>query len=91
MWNQRTENPLVAQAAAELRRSSRAALRRITCDVRDGMLTLSGNVSSYYDKQIAQTLVQFRLPGVPIRNELEVSVCPPNGNETICVEESAFA
>lgn len=74
MWNQRTENDVAAEAAAELQRSSHAALRQIACDVRDGVLTLSGQVPSYYEKQIAQSLVRIRLPNVEIRNELEVSV-----------------
>lgn len=73
MWNQRTGDDVAAEAAAELQRSSHAALRLIACDVRDGVLTLSGRVPSYYEKQIAQSLVRIRLPNVEIRNELEVS------------------
>lgn len=73
MWNQLMQDDAVmAQAAAELRRSSYTALRQIECHVRDGVLTLTGRVSSYYEKQIAQTLVQFRLPNVKIQNELQV-------------------
>lgn len=107
MWNEQTttsglESPrprnqesvdreAVAQAAAELRRSSYIDLRRVVCEFRDGALTLSGYVSSYYQKQIAQTLVQFRLQGVEVRNELEVLVRRPDERATACAEQAALA
>ena len=107
MWNQRTmtsssanlraqkQEPegraVVAQAAAELRRSSYAAVRRVVCDFRDGVLTLTGRVPNYYQKQIAQTLIQFRIQGVAIRNELEVSIRRPEESAMVCAEEPALA
>lgn len=81
----------VAQAAAELRRSSYVDLRQVVCEFRDGALTLSGYVSSYYLKQIAQVLVQFRLQGVEVRNELEVLVRRPNKSAAVCAEQTALA
>ena len=106
MWNQRTmtsssanlraqkQEPegraVVAQAAAELRRSSYAAVRRVVCDFRDGVLTLTGRVPSYYEKQVAQTLVQFRLRSVTIRNELEVLVRWSDEDAMVSAEEPAL-
>lgn len=85
MWNSRTttaalqarklgsdDRDEVTQAVTELRRSGYAELRRIACDVRDGALTLTGHVPSYYHKQLAQSLILRQLPHVEIRNELEV-------------------
>jgi osmotically-inducible protein OsmY len=107
MWNERTISSglegtrprkqesadcgLAAQAAAELRRSSYADLRRVVCEFRDGALTLSGCVSSYYQKQIAQALVQFRLQGVVVRNELEVFVRRPDESAMVCAEQPSLA
>lgn len=107
MWNERTmtsglESPrprkqepegraVVAQAAAELRRSSYADLRRVVCEFRNGALTLTGRVPSYYQKQIAQTLVQFRLQGVVIQNELEVFVRLPDESAVVSAEQPALA
>lgn len=107
MWNQRTmtscsanlhaqkQEPeghaVVAQAAAELRRSSYAAVRQVMCVCRDGVLTLTGRVPNYYEKQVAQTLVQFRLQGVAIRNELKVIVRAPDEGVMVCAEEPALA
>lgn len=91
MWNQRTGNDVAAEAAAELQRSSHAALRQIACDIRDGVLTLSGHVPSYYEKQIAQSLVRIRLPNVAIRNELEVSVRRTAEGMRVRGEESVLA
>jgi osmotically-inducible protein OsmY len=48
------------------------ALRSLTCEVADGVLTLSGRVPSYYLKQVAQEAVAD-LPGVrQIVNAIEV-------------------
>jgi hypothetical protein len=105
MWNQRRITPcsanrqkqnqepegraVIAQAAAELQRSSYAAIRQVRCDFRDGVLTLSGRVPSYYQMQVAQTLVQFRLPGVAIRNELRVLIHRSYESAMVCDEEPA--
>ena len=63
---------LVAQAQALLRASSYRPLGAIVCDYHRGALRLRGKVSSYYLKQIAQSLV-LALPGVDrLHNELTV-------------------
>jgi hypothetical protein len=50
--------------------------RRVECVYRDGVLTLHGAVSSYYHKQIAQTLVRSCADPMVIDNQLTVlSVC----------------
>jgi hypothetical protein len=55
-----------------LRGHSYLALKNVTCDYREGVLTLRGCLPSYYLKQIAQTAVA-RLAGVDrIVNEIEV-------------------
>ncbi len=54
-------------------RSSYNELRRVTGDFHEGILTLRGRVSSFYLKQVAQTLVQH-LEGVErIVNRVEVT------------------
>lgn len=65
-----------AAAEARLRQSAYPEVRRVTCRFREGVLTLQGRVSSYYLKQIAQTLV-FRVEGlVAIDNRLDVAPYP---------------
>ncbi len=52
--------------------SSHIGLRRVRCRCTDGVVTLSGQVTSFYLKQVAQAIVG-RLPAVrQIRNELSV-------------------
>ncbi len=41
---------------AEFQKSTYGVLRCISCQVHDGMITLSGSVPSYYLKQVAQRL-----------------------------------
>jgi osmotically-inducible protein OsmY len=48
------------------------ALRNVTCDDRDGVLTLRGSLPSYYLKQVAQAIAS-RVEGVrQVVNEIEV-------------------
>ncbi len=55
-----------------LRSSSHCGLRKVQCKFSDGNATLSGEVMSYYLKQIAQTVVG-RLPQVThVNNQLRV-------------------
>lgn len=62
-----------AEMRARLLRSPYGELRRVTGDFHEGILTLRGRVSSFYLKQIAQSLVQ-RLEGVErIVNRVEVT------------------
>ena len=63
---------LTETATSQLRRAPYLELRQIVCTWRDGVLQLQGKVSSYYLRQIAQSLVQG-LEGVEaIDNQLEV-------------------
>jgi len=55
-----------------LRRSAYLELRRVQCDFQDGVLTLAGNVSSHYLRQIAQATVQTLEGITAIDNQLEV-------------------
>jgi osmotically-inducible protein OsmY len=65
-----------AMARADLRRSPYAELWRITCEYHEGILTLRGHVSSFYMKQIAQTIV-LRVDGVErVVNRVEVARTP---------------
>jgi osmotically-inducible protein OsmY len=59
-------------AERELRGSPYLALRNVTCDGRDGVLTLRGCLPTYYLKQVAQAVVA-RVEGVRlIVNEIDV-------------------
>jgi osmotically-inducible protein OsmY len=65
-------HPIQELAQAKLRRSPYYDVRNAACNFHEGVLTLRGRVSSYYLKQMAQTLVR-RLDGVgEIDNQLEV-------------------
>jgi osmotically-inducible protein OsmY len=58
---------------ADLRRSSYDEVGRVNCTLHDHVLTLTGRVSSYYLKQVAQRIVLDRLEGIAaIVNELQV-------------------
>jgi osmotically-inducible protein OsmY len=59
----------------KLARSPYRWLRSLSCAVRDGVLTLGGQVPTYYLKQMAQTVVRD-VPGVDEINN-EVEVVPP--------------
>ena len=57
---------------ARLRQAPYLELRHVNCTFHDGILILQGQVSSYYLRQMAQTVVQG-LEGVEaIDNQLEV-------------------
>jgi osmotically-inducible protein OsmY len=73
---QRREEVVEACAAAQLRRSGYSEIRHVTCRFHEGILCLRGRVSSYYLKQIAQTIV-LELENVrETNNQLEV-IAPP--------------
>jgi hypothetical protein len=59
-----------------LRSNPYLALKNVTCDYREGVLTLRGCLPSYYLKQIAQTAVARVAGGVRIVNEIEVVSTP---------------
>jgi hypothetical protein len=55
-----------------LRSNAYLALKNVTCDYQEGVLTLRGCLPSYYLKQVAQTAVARVAGGVRIVNEIEV-------------------
>ena len=67
-------NPSIAALARErLMSSGCRALQQVRCDYHEGTLFLSGKVSTYYLKQLAQETVR-EMPGVnEISNRIEVS------------------
>ena len=63
---------VVAAARGLLQQSPYQVLRRVRCEFHEGILTLRGEVPSFYMKQIAQTTVR-RVLGVEVLvNRLEV-------------------
>jgi osmotically-inducible protein OsmY len=78
----REEGIVQARATQRLQESSYPSVRRVVCEFHGGMLTLRGRVSSYYLKQIAQTLI-LGMKGVEgIDNQLEVlTSLPPAGKQ----------
>jgi osmotically-inducible protein OsmY len=69
-----TRKPSVlAAATSRLRKSDYHELHLISCAFHEGVLTLRGRVSTFYLKQVAQTLIAS-LEGVErINNRLEVA------------------
>jgi hypothetical protein len=69
------------QARALLLRNPYLALKNVSCEYIDGVLTLRGYLPSYYLKQIAQTIVA-NLEGVgQLVNAIEVVPAPPRRTE----------
>lgn len=71
-----------AQSAGEAKRvdverllqnSSHFELRRVDCSFAEGTATLSGRVSSFYLKQVAQTIVQQSAHVEQVDNQLHVA------------------
>lgn len=61
------------EIAAELKRSPYYSLRRITCEFRNGVLTIQGRVPSYFLKQLALALAQRCAKGrATIDDQVEV-------------------
>jgi osmotically-inducible protein OsmY len=74
----RSLNPQIAEEAEiRLRNNSYLALKNVSCEHREGVLTLRGCLPTYYLKQMAQATVA-RLAGVQrIVNEIEVIAGSP--------------
>jgi hypothetical protein len=60
------------QAEALLQSHSTLALRRISCECRNGRLILKGRVPSFYLKQVAQAALAALVGMVELENRLEV-------------------
>lgn len=68
-----SERLVEAQVQTDLRESCYQAIRAVTCQLDRGVLTLRGQVSSYYHKQLAQVVAHRRVAGAAVvRNDLEV-------------------
>jgi osmotically-inducible protein OsmY len=73
-FNQQQE--IETQGHALLRQAPYMELRHVTCEFHEGILTLRGSVSSFYMKQLAQTVVRS-LDGVErLLNRVEVVRSP---------------
>ncbi|MBC8873608.1 MAG: BON domain-containing protein [Planctomycetes bacterium] len=72
--NERPAEELIeSRITADLQQSLYPAICRVRCQLNDGVLTLQGQVPSYYQKQVVQTLVRSRLNGtVVVCNRVEV-------------------
>ncbi|MEO8269805.1 MAG: BON domain-containing protein [Aureliella sp.] len=60
------------QVARALCDSPYSELKRAKCETHDDTIVLRGQVSSYYLKQMAQSLVARVAPAARIRNQLQV-------------------
>ena|SRR6185369_13575345 len=70
-----SETALIRAVDESLRSSGYPALRQVEVEICAGVVVLWGNVRSYHQKQLAQSLAQ-RVPGVTsISNGLEVVCC----------------
>lgn len=59
-----------------LRGTGYAVLQRIQCHVKDGMVRLSGDVPSFYFKQIAQEVLLTSKHVQGVHNDLNVQCSP---------------
>ncbi len=68
-----TGQQVAAQAEAQLRSSPYLPLRKLRCEYNEGVLTIRGQVPTFYLKQLAQTRIR-QVPGVEeINNRVEVA------------------
>ncbi|HEY2252076.1 MAG TPA: BON domain-containing protein, partial [Planctomycetaceae bacterium] len=68
-----SEGIIVSAGLQRLRESPYGAVRRLSCEFADGVLTLRGNVASFFHKQVAQQSV-VGLEGVDqVDNQIEVA------------------
>jgi osmotically-inducible protein OsmY len=73
------DRQLQAAAAEALLGSSYVALRQLDCRVSGGVVEISGTVSSFYLKQLAQAAMQRVQPSGSVRNLIEVLDKSPRG------------
>jgi hypothetical protein len=69
------QEPLVIQSEAQsrLKESGYRELESVSCEFREGVLTLRGRIPSFYLKQVAQTLLRELDIVGEIHNRLEVA------------------
>lgn len=70
--NSGTVDSVCTQAEQLLSTNPYLAIRRITCEFRDGVLILTGCLPSYYLKQLAQSVVQQASRVERIENQIQV-------------------
>jgi hypothetical protein len=63
----------VASVCQALLLSPYRSLRNVTCDVVRDTLILRGTVTTFYLKQLAQTIALKSIPTLGVRNEISVS------------------
>jgi osmotically-inducible protein OsmY len=73
------QREIVELVRTKLARSSYRWLRSLSCNVREGVLTLVGQVPTYYLKQMAQTVVRDVAGVEEINNEVQVVPPGPRG------------
>lgn len=71
--DEQTAGGVVGMAERRLRESAYHDLRFVSCHFRDGVVTLSGRVPTYYLKQVAQTVVGKLEQVDKVVNNLDVS------------------
>lgn len=67
-----SDRRMQAAAAEALSGSSYVALRQLDCRVNGGVVEISGTVSSFYLKQMAQAAMLRVQPPICVRNLIEV-------------------
>jgi len=67
-------NELHARAQAALANSPFFELHDLQVEQRDGTLFISGNVSSFYHKQLAQEVVRSVCKGIEVSNSIQVEL-----------------
>lgn len=75
-WSTDAHCRIEAAAQHQLQNSGYYALRRVSCRLQGNTLRLGGRVSSYYEKQLAQSLVLQELDedaNIVLENQLEVA------------------
>ena len=67
-------NDLHARAQAALTNSPFFELHELQVEQRDGTLFISGNVTSFYHKQLAQEVVRSVCKGIEVSNSIQVEL-----------------
>ena len=67
-------NDLHARAQAALTNSPFFELHELQVEQRDGTLFISGNVTSFYHKQLAQEVVRSVCKGIEVSNSIHVEL-----------------
>ena len=70
---------IAAIAEAHFRTNSRTALRGISCKAEGGVIVLEGQLSTFFQKQLAQEIVGHIEGVVQVVNHIEVASCDQSG------------